>query len=57
MDVQLQLQGLRIIIIIMWLVLRWTLPFLRACSMLADRPRDERCGMDNTVEDMLIEIT
>jgi len=25
-----------IIIIIMWLVLWWTLPFLRACSMLAD---------------------
>ena len=33
---------MHIIIIIMWLVLRWTLPFLRACSML---------------EDMLIEIT
>jgi len=31
-----------IIIIIMWLVLWWTLPFLRACSMLADSELGDR---------------
>jgi len=32
---------LDIIIIIVWLVLRWTLPFLRACSMLVDSAFDD----------------
>jgi len=34
--------GLLFIIIIMWLVLWWTLPFLRACSMLADSELGDR---------------
>jgi len=38
-----------IIIINVWLVLEWTLPFRRATSMLADQ--------DNAVDDMLIKST